>query len=234
MPIEEIRLTEGAAPRPTSYRWLTAVAWLAVLTALALLVWFAMPDPAKRYLFATVTSVEGIEAAIADAGVFAPIVSVALMVFHSLVPFPAELLAIANGMIFGLAFGIFLTWTGAMLGAVLAWWLARRFGQDIVRRLLGETRWRKLEGAMENFGPRALILARLTPVISFNLVNYAAGLACVPLWTFLWTTAIGILPIIVASVVVGSHMVSASWPFWAALFVIVAALMFLHWRMSRR
>jgi uncharacterized membrane protein YdjX (TVP38/TMEM64 family) len=74
----------------------------------------------------------------------------------------------------------------------------------------------------------------LTPVISFNLVNYAAGLAGVPLWTFLWTTAIGIMPITATSVLVGSHMISATWPFWMALFLVVAALMLLHWRFSRR
>lgn len=225
-------MSDESLPRTTSRRRLAAGLLLAA--ASCALAWFALPDAAKAWLVAAVTSVEGMEAAIADAGMLAPLASMALMVAHSLVPFPAEMLAIANGMIFGLAVGVLVTWAGAMLGALLAWWLARRFGQELVRKLLGETRWRKLEGAMENFGPRTLIVARLTPVISFNLVNYAAGLAGVPLWTFLWTTAIGILPITIASVLVGSHMISASWPFWAALFAIVAALMFLHWRFSRR
>ena len=43
--------------------------------------------------------------------------------------------------------------------------------------------------------------ARLVPVISFNLINYAAGILHVSWWRFLWTTSLGILPITVASVV---------------------------------
>jgi uncharacterized membrane protein YdjX (TVP38/TMEM64 family) len=229
-------LTQETAPRrtKTSRRRLPAAAGLLAVVALCIVVWLTLPEMQKSYLLAAVTSVEGMEAAIADAGVFAPLASMTLMVLHSLVPFPAEMLAVANGIIFGLVLGVFVTWAGAMLGALLAWWLARRFGQELVQKLLGEAKWKKLEGAMDTVGPRALILARLTPVISFNLVNYAAGIAGVPLWTFLWTTGLGILPITIASVLVGSHMVAAPWPFWAALFAVVAGLMLLHWRMSRR
>ncbi len=47
------------------------------------------------------------------------------------------------------------------------------------------------------------------------------------------TTALGILPITVASVMVGSHMTTLSWPFWVALVAAVAALIALHWRYRR-
>jgi uncharacterized membrane protein YdjX (TVP38/TMEM64 family) len=227
-------LTNELIPEKTTRRWLSAALWLVVLTALTYLLWLALPAPARAYLLGAVSSVEGMEAAIADAGVLGPLVSIALMVLHSLIPFPAEMLAVANGMLFGLALGFLLTWAGAMLGALLAYWVARRFGQELVQRLLGERRWKKLDSFMHSFGARSLILVRLTPVVSFNLVNYAAGLAGVPLWTFLWTTAIGILPITVASVLVGSHMISAPWTLWIALIAVVGLLMYAHWRMSRR
>jgi len=32
-------------------------------------------------------------------------------------------------------------------------------------------------------------------VISFNLINYAAGLTTISWWTFTWATALGILPL---------------------------------------
>ena len=52
-------------------------------------------------------SVEGIER-IADAwGAWAPVVAIGLMILHSFVPFPAELIAIANGMLFGPALWLF-------------------------------------------------------------------------------------------------------------------------------
>jgi hypothetical protein len=53
------------------------------------------------------------------------------MVAHSFVPLPAEIIAIANGMVFGAVVGSIITWTGAMLGAICAFALARwRAGLD--------------------------------------------------------------------------------------------------------
>jgi uncharacterized membrane protein YdjX (TVP38/TMEM64 family) len=179
-------------------------------------------------------SVEQVEAAIASWGAAAPIASVGLMVLHSFLPFPAELLAVANGMLFGFGFGLLVTWAGAMLGALLAFALARSLGQPFVRRRLGERRWAQLEAWTSGAGIEALILARLTPVISFNLVNYAAGLAGVRWWRFTWTTAVGILPITIASVLVGSHMAVIPWQIWGAAVLAIAGLMLLYrWRRRR-
>jgi len=44
-------------------------------------------------------------------------VSIGLMVAHLFIPFPAEVIALANGIIYGAIFGTLITWTGAMLGA---------------------------------------------------------------------------------------------------------------------
>ena len=60
-------------------------------------------------------------------------------------------------------------------------------------------------------------MARLIPAISFNLINYASGLAKVPLWTFLWTTAIGMLPVTIIVVTMGANIDKLSWWHWAVL-----------------
>ena len=61
-------------------------------------------------------------------GPFAAFASTGLMVVHSFVPFPAEMLAIADGMLFGPVWGTIITWVGAMLGAFgTTRALARRF-----------------------------------------------------------------------------------------------------------
>jgi uncharacterized membrane protein YdjX (TVP38/TMEM64 family) len=190
------------------------------------------PESGRRVL-AVLSSVDRMEGEIASWGVWAPLASMALMVIHSFVPFPAELLAVANGMLFGLVLGTAITWAGAMLGALLAFGLARWLGQACVRRLVGEEKWGRIEAFTSGYGWRALLLARLTPVVAFNLVNYAAGLAGVGWRTFTWTTAVGILPITVASVLVGSHMTTMPWQLWAGLVAAVAALMVLHWRYGR-
>jgi uncharacterized membrane protein YdjX (TVP38/TMEM64 family) len=176
-------------------------------------------------IFGDLSSPQELRDLILSTGLWAPIASIALMIVHSLVPFPAELLAIANGMVFGLATGLFLTWSGAMGGAWLAFAIARWAGDKWVRRLLGEARWRRMRSWIDERGSGGLLAVRLMPVISFNLVNYAAGLAGVGWWKFTWTTAVGILPIATASVLVGSHMIEA--PAWLWIIVGTAAIIFI-------
>jgi uncharacterized membrane protein YdjX (TVP38/TMEM64 family) len=69
-------------------------------------------------------------------------------------------------------------------------------------------------------------------VISFNLINYAAGVLEVGWWRFLWTTGLGILPITVASVALGDQLTGPMWDVWLAVSGLLLAL-YLGWRWYR-
>ncbi len=106
---------------------------------------------------------------------------------------PATPLTLAGGAIFGTVLGSLLNWLGAVLGATGSWALARWLGQDTVRRLLG--RWSaKLDAIDAHGGFAAVFRLRLLPVVPFNVLSFAAGLAGVPLRAYLLGTALGILP----------------------------------------
>jgi uncharacterized membrane protein YdjX (TVP38/TMEM64 family) len=174
-------------------------------------------------------SVEGIERIAEAWGAWAPVASIALMILHSFLPFPAELIAIANGMLFGPVWGTLVTWIGAMSGAALAFALARRYGRPLVDRLVARQAWAAAEALHACCDARTLLLARLVPVISFNLINYAAGVLGVGWWRFLWTTSLGILPITVASVALGNQLMGPMWNVWLAGSGLLLAL-YLGWR----
>lgn len=158
--------------------------------------------------------------------------SIVLMVLHSFVPLPAEIIALANGMLFGPWWGVAVTWAGAMLGAILAYGLARWLGRPAVRWLIPARHWARLDAVPVSAG--ALLVIRLMPVISFNLVNYAAGLLGVPWGRFLWTTALGILPITVTMVVLGRQLMAAPWWIWGAFAAVCVALLLLLRALPRR
>ena len=72
-------------------------------------------------------------------------------------------------------------------------------------------------------------------MVAFNLINYAAGLTRVRLWTFTWTTALGILPITLLCTWLGAQMRSLDWPTLLALSAGgIAALCLLHWLARQR
>jgi len=102
-------------------------------------------------------------------------------------------LTLAGGFLFGVIAGVFYANIGATLGATIAFLL--------VRYLIGETIQQKyavqlaqFNKAMKRYGKNYLLVIRFIAVIPFFLVNILVGLTNLPLWTFMWTTAIGILP----------------------------------------
>ena len=106
---------------------------------------------------------------------------------------PATALTLAGGAIFGTALGSGLNWTGAVLGATIAHVLARSLGSDGINRLLGRNAT-KLEAFSERLNFQNILRLRLIPITPFNLLNFACGLARVPLRAYVPATAIGILP----------------------------------------
>ncbi|MDT8344428.1 MAG: TVP38/TMEM64 family protein [Thermohalobaculum sp.] len=161
-------------------------------------------------------------------GVWGPLAVAGLMVLHSFVPFPAELLALAAGAAFGTVLGTAVIWSGAMVGAVLSFWLARRLGRAAIETLLPERQRAALDDWTQDQGAVTLLVSRFIPIIAFNLINYAAGLTRVSLWTFVWTTGLGILPLTVLMVHMGAAMSEMSWPLLLAVsaagIVAIAAL----------
>ena len=162
--------------------------------------------------------IQRIEDEIRAWGPFGVVASIGLMVVHSFVPFPAEFVAIANGMLFGVVWGVVITWTGAMLGAFAAFGLARLLGRPFVAKVVrGKNNWRRIDQWTAEQGWQVLLISRFIPVIAFNLVNYAAGLTGVSWLTFAWTTALGILPAIVLMVLAGAHIDVMGWELWLLL-----------------
>jgi len=136
----------------------------------------------------------------------------------------------ANGLFYGPLWGSAITWIGAMLGAFIAFGLTRMLGRPFVALMIVERDWRRLDDWAARHGPRLVLVARLIPIIAFNLINYAAGLTRLSWWTFAWTTGLGILPVTILMAVLGSRMEALSWPIWMAL----AAGAILLWLVLRR
>lgn len=159
------------------------------------------------------------------------------MIAHTLVPLPAELLAVAAGMMLGSFWGSVTIWVGALLGAYLGFFLARVFGQPLLRRLASHKRLQHVQDWIDQADVPLLLAVRLVPVISFNLVNFVLGCTSIGWWRFTWTTALGIVPVTVVSVSLGAH-----WRDWrvvlafcvVALMVTMAGYAVMRSRMRRR
>jgi uncharacterized membrane protein YdjX (TVP38/TMEM64 family) len=212
-----VRLAVGAA----------AIVLLATLT-----VWgFVLAD---RFLPGFELSVAEVERTILSWGAWGVAGSILLMVLHSFVPFPAEIVAMANGMLYGPLWGTLITWSGAMLGAYLAFGLARWLGRPFVLAMIARRHHEQLDDWVARQGGGMLFLSRFVPVISFNLINYAAGLTAISWWTFTWATGLGILPLTFLMVLMGDGLWTGDTAPW--LWLIGAAIVggLIWWLLARR
>jgi uncharacterized membrane protein YdjX (TVP38/TMEM64 family) len=143
-------------------------------------------------------------------GAWAPLVSALLMVFQSIiVPLPAFVITFANGLLFGTFWGLLLSWSSAMVGAALCFHLSRALGRPVIERLVTPQALVWTDGYFHRFGNHAIVIARLVPWISFDLVSYAAGLTSMRFLGFWIATGIGQTPATILYTYLG-HRASGS------------------------
>lgn len=128
-------------------------------------------------------------------GPYAAIISFLLMVFQSLLaPIPAFLITFANAMIFGWWQGAILSWTSSMVGAVICFYIARIFGRDVVLKFTSNSALNQIENYFKKYGSKTILICRLLPFVSFDIVSYFAGLTPMSFVSFILATGIGQLP----------------------------------------
>jgi uncharacterized membrane protein YdjX (TVP38/TMEM64 family) len=128
-------------------------------------------------------------------GLLAPFVSFLLMVFQSLAaPLPAFLITFANAALFGWIYGALLSWFSAMVGAILCFYIAQFLGREVVEKLTSKTALESVDSFFDKHGRNAILIARLLPFISFDIVSYAAGLTSMKMKDFIIATGLGQLP----------------------------------------
>jgi uncharacterized membrane protein YdjX (TVP38/TMEM64 family) len=197
---------------------------LAAVAMVALVVVLAAATPTGRHIVdATLQgNSRELRRELLDLGVVGVLVLLAVALSHAIVPFPTELVTGAAGFVYGfwLALPMLLAcWLGS---ALLAYWLAERFGRPLARRLVGAKRLQRGEELMDRGGAGTLLALRMIPLIPFNVICYAAGITRVPLARYTWTTVVGITPLTVLVAYLGSRLESPDFTDWRVWLLIAA------------
>ena len=140
-------------------------------------------------------------------GAWAAVVSAILMVLQSIAaPIPAFLITLSNAAIFGWVIGAILSWSSAMAGAAVCFYIARGLGRDVVEKLTSKGAMASVDVFFERYGDRAILICRLLPFVSFDFVSYGAGLTNMGFWRFFIATGIGQLPATIVYSYVGGTL----------------------------
>jgi len=185
-----------AARQPSrSLRWLILGAALALLIGVALL-----PD-VRAFLttaFAALTSRDpAVTRAFVDGlGWAGPLALIAGFVLQAVLPvLPALVLTAVTARAYGPFEGFLIVYLGTLLGAAAGYWLGRALGNALIRTLVGERTRLKVHEFTERHGTQGVLMIRLMPILSADVMNLVAGAARMEFRPFMLATAAGALPV---------------------------------------
>lgn len=126
-------------------------------------------------------------------GIWASVIYIIAYTVRPLIFFPASLLSLAGGLVFGVWLGTLYTIIGAVSGAMLSYAVAKGLGKKIIQKEW-DGKAAKIQLQMEQNGFLYVLIFRLIPVINFDLISYLAAFAKVRFVSFASATLIGIIP----------------------------------------
>ncbi|MGI8648919.1 MAG: TVP38/TMEM64 family protein [Rubrobacter sp.] len=163
------------------------------------------------------------------------VVFLGVYVVRPLVLFPATLLTVAAGFVFGPVLGVALTVVGSNASAMVACGVGRLFGGDVLRGS-GDGIVRRYADRMRTNSFESVLLMRFI-YLPYDLVNYTAGFLKIKPLPFLLATALGSLPGTLSFVLFGASFgggeLSGGPSFDWRVFAASAALLILSLALSR-
>jgi len=105
------------------------------------------------------------------------------------------LLTLGAGALFGIWKGFICVSIGSTIGATAAFVLGRGFLRSwISKKIEKYPKFQAIDKAIGHEGLKLVFLLRLSPIIPFNILNYALGLSTIPLLQYFFASWIGMIP----------------------------------------
>ena len=124
--------------------------------------------------------------------------------------FPFMILSGAAGIMYGLFWGVVISWLGEVLGAIAMFLFVRYFFRKVTEGWIAKSAYLKQvdDYSAEN-GFKALLIARLLPLAPSGIITAVAAISRISVKDFLLATIIGKLPPVVIKVLLGHDIVFA-------------------------
>ncbi|MDH3439244.1 MAG: TVP38/TMEM64 family protein [Gammaproteobacteria bacterium] len=118
--------------------------------------------------------------------------------------FPGWLFMVAGGYLFGAVMGGILSFVANLIGSVAAFYVAKTYARQWIKnRLDHSSKFHGFDRVVSRSGFQTVMFARLA-LLPNNLINYACGITGMRLRDFVLGTCIGVLPILIANVLIGA------------------------------
>ncbi len=173
-------------------------------------------------------------------GVWGPIVYIVVFALSMLfAPLPTAPMPLVAAAVFGPALGFLYTITATAIGSTICFWVARRLGRPVLRRLTSQAALDKIDELGARLGIRLLIVLRLFPVAGVDYVSYAAGLTQMRFAYYIVISVLASAPILIFAAVLGDAVLERNREILIGAFVAIvlffaAPIVWVWWRQRRR
>ncbi|NLK19044.1 MAG: TVP38/TMEM64 family protein [Synergistaceae bacterium] len=141
---------------------------------------------------------------VAASGPWAPLAFWAVFAASCAAMLPTFYLTIGAGFLFGPAKGFVAASSSAVSGATVSFLISRAGSGRAVQKIAGSPGLAALKEAVDEEGWKIVFLCRLSPLLPFNVLNYAFGLTGIPLSRYFLATWAGSIPWTAMYVYMGS------------------------------
>lgn len=142
-----------------------------------------------------------------DLGSWGPFVLAVAYIPLTILAVPASVLTLGGGYLYGLLLGFIADSLGATLGATAAFLLGKTIGRSyVIAKIKDYPKFRAVAIAIQRSGFKIVLLLRLVPLLPFNMLNYLLSVTPVSLWEYILASWIGMMPITLALVYVGTTL----------------------------
>lgn len=126
--------------------------------------------------------------------VFGPLaIIVAVIVEVIIAPLPGNLVSITAGAIYGVFRGALYTWIGNVIGSSLAFWIARKLGRPIVKKIISEEKIRRFDHFLHR-NKFLIWIVYILPIFPVDIISYMIGFSVMKFRRFLMIIAISFIP----------------------------------------
>ena len=140
-------------------------------------------------------------------GIWGPIFIISFMVVQMfLVVVNVVALMVVAILAYGPFWGSVIALIGIFVASTIGYWLGRSVGPATVAKILGSKTEKKVREQVDRYGIWAVVLARISPMISNDAISIVAGLLGMPYLRFMVATAAGIIPLTILIAYLGGDI----------------------------
>ncbi|WP_106768130.1 TVP38/TMEM64 family protein [Paenibacillus faecalis] len=145
-----------------------------------------------------------------------------LFALFPILPYKAVIAVL--GYVYGTFLGALIAWLGTTFAAIIIYFLAAFAFRQPGRKLLAKYAYLdSFTTAVEKHPFKAIVIARLAPIVPQMAVNIYAGVASIPFWIYTAASGLGKIPAILIYAYLGNGLAHNPLLFAVLAFVLMAA-----------